>query len=364
MPNGTLHNLLAAFDPELPLERASTIPNTWYTAPEVYALEREAVFARSWQVVGRAEQVARAGQYLTADITGEPVLVVRNEHGGLKGFFNVCRHRAARLCTDECGTVTKLRCRYHGWTYDLSGNLRGVPEFDGVEDFRREENGLPPVAVAEWAGLVWVHLTEPREPLGAHLGPLDSWAGGAALGELKWHARTVYDLACNWKVYVDNYLDGGYHVNTVHPALAGTLDYTKYRTTCTGNAVLQSSPTKPAEGAAGLTRTGDAAYWWLYPNFMLNAYAGVMDTNLVLPLGADRCRVVFDFYFADSLDDSFRRKSIEVAEQVQAEDIGVCEEVQRNLHSRSFSTGRFSVKRENGAHHFHTKLGRVLRACL
>jgi choline monooxygenase len=95
---------------------------------------------------------------------------------------------------------------------------------------------------------------------------------------------------------------------------------------------------------------------------MLNAYAGVLDTNLVLPLGVDRCRVVFDFYFDDSLPDDFKRQSIEVAEQVQAEDIGVCEEVQRNLNSRSYTSGRFSVKRENGGHYFHQILGRLLQA--
>ncbi|MFM8273644.1 MAG: aromatic ring-hydroxylating oxygenase subunit alpha, partial [Gemmata sp.] len=119
MPTGALQGLLAAFDPELPLERASTVPNTWYTAPEVYELERDRVFARTWQMVGRAEQVARPGEFLTADVAGEPVLVVRGEDGALRGFFNVCRHRAARVCTDDCGTATKLRCRYHGWTYDL-----------------------------------------------------------------------------------------------------------------------------------------------------------------------------------------------------------------------------------------------------
>ena len=107
-----------------------------------------------------------------------------------------------------------------------------------------------------------------------------------ALDGLKWYARKSYDLACNWKVYVDNYLDGGYHVNTVHPGLAGVLDYREYRTVCDGNTVLQSSPIKPAEGDAGRTRTGDlAAYWWVFPNFMLNIYAGVMDTNLVLAAG-------------------------------------------------------------------------------
>ena len=361
--SGTLQSLLAAFDPELPLDRASTIPNTWYTSREVYALERDAVFARTWQMVGRCERVAEPGQYLTADVAGEPVLVVRGDDGTLRAFFNVCRHRAARVCTDECGTATKLRCRYHGWTYDLGGNLRGVPEFDGVQNFAREDNGLPPVAVAEWGPFVWAHLTPPREPLNRFLGPLVSWAGARRAFEgLRWYARKCYDLACNWKVYADNYLDGGYHVNTVHPALAGALDYREYRTVCDGNTVLQSAPTKPAEGEAGRTRTGDAAYWWLYPNFMLNAYAGVLDTNLVLPLAVDRCRVVFDFYFADSVSDDFKRQSIEVAERVQAEDIGVCEEVQRNLSSRSYTTGRFSARRENGGHRFHQMLGRVLQA--
>src|SRR5262245_11029896 len=149
MSHGTLRSLLAAFDPGLPLERGRTIPNTWYTSPDVYALERDAVFARTWQLVGRTDQVAKPGAFLTANIAGEPVLVIRGEDGVLRAFFNVCRHRAAPLCTDECGTVTKLRCRYHGWTYDLAGNLRGTPEFDGVAEFPKEQNGLPPVAVAE-----------------------------------------------------------------------------------------------------------------------------------------------------------------------------------------------------------------------
>jgi choline monooxygenase len=365
MSIGRLQSLLARFDPEIPLDRASTIPNSWYTAPEVYEREREAVFARTWQMIGRREQVALAGQFLTADIAGEAVLVIRGEDGILRAFFNICRHRAARLCPDECGTVTKLRCRYHGWTYDLSGRLRGVPEFDGVENFTREENGLPPVAVAEWGPFVWVHLTPPREPLEAYLGPLPVWAEETEVFTgLKWHSRKSYDLACNWKVYADNYLDGGYHVNTVHPALADALDYREYRTTCDGNTVIQSAPTRSTTGSAAQTRTGTAAYWWLYPNFMLNAYAGILDTNLVLPLGTDRCRVIFDFYFSDSLSEDLKRQSIEVAEQVQAEDIGVCEEVQRNLHSRYYTTGRYSVKRENGGHYFHQKLGRELQAAV
>jgi choline monooxygenase len=311
----------------------------------VYALERDAVFARTWQVVGRCEQVKEPGAYITANIAGEPVLAVRGDDGTLRAFFNVCRHRAAPILNEPCGTASKLRCRYHGWTYDLAGNLRGTPEFDGVADFRKEDNGLVPVAVAEWEPFVWVHLTEPREPLSEFVHPLHSWLESrGGIGNLTWRAQKSYDLACNWKVYVDNYLDGGYHVNTVHPGLAGVLDYRGCGCACDGRTVLQSSPMKPAESDTGRTRTGDvAAYWWVYPNFMLNLYAGVMDTNLVLPLGVDRCRVVFDFYFADGTSDNFVSERLAIA-------------------SRSYTTGRFSVKRENGGYYFHQMLGRDLRA--
>jgi len=355
---------LSTFDPDLPLERARTMPNSWYTSPDVYQLERDTAFARTWQVVGRADQVKERGSFLTANIAGEPILVVRGDDGVLRAFFNVCRHRAAPIVNEECGTATKLRCRYHGWTYDLAGRLKGTPEFEGVQEFCKEEQGLPPVSVAEWGPFVFVHLTEPREPADAFLRPLPSWVESrGGFGNLKWQARKTYDLNCNWKVYVDNYLDGGYHVNTVHPGLAGVLDYKEYRTVCDGRTVLQSSPMKPAEGAAGRTRTGDlAAYWWLYPNFMLNFYSGVMDSNLVLPLGVDRCRVVFDFYFAEGTDPSFVTDSVAVADQVQAEDMGICEEVQRGLNSRSYTTGRFSVKRENGGYYFHQMLGRELKS--
>src|SRR5262245_1862460 len=145
-----LRELLAAFDPSLPLERARTIPAAWYHDPELAALERRAVFANAWQAVGRADQVAEPGSFFTADVAGEPVVVVRDEGGTLRAFANVCRHRAARVACEEQGRASRLRCRYHGWTYDLAGRLRGTPEWDGVADFRKEEHGLPPLAVGAW----------------------------------------------------------------------------------------------------------------------------------------------------------------------------------------------------------------------
>ena len=351
------------FDPELPLERARTIPNTWYTDPAIAERERDRLFAKTWQCVGRADQVREKGSYFTAKVAGEILLVVRGDDGVLRSFFNVCRHRAAPVLLDVSGCVGKLRCQYHGWTYDLAGKLKGTPEFDGVCEFRKEDNGLVPLGgIAEWGPFVWVSIEKPTVTLEEFLKPLPSWTAlKNSFANLRFHSHKTYDIACNWKVYVDNYLDGGYHVNTIHPALAGVLDYTEYTTTPDGNTVLQSSPLKPGEGDAGRTRTGtEAAYWWVWPNVMFNFYSDIMDVNLVQPLGPERCRVIFDFYFGEGTDPAFAEESIRVAHQVQLEDGDICERVQKNLHSRSYSTGRFSVKRENGGYHFHRLLARTL----
>jgi choline monooxygenase len=269
---------------------------------------------------------------------------------------------------ESCGRATRLRCRYHGWTYDLAGRLRGTPEFEGVEDFRREEQGLVGLAVEAWGPLVWVHPRGSNAPsLAEFLAPLPERTHGLGLETLHFVERREYEVACNWKVYVDNFLDGGYHVNSVHPALAGVLNYAQYRTEIAGQTSLQSSPLRPPDPkhedpSAAKVRTGDMAYyWWVFPNFMINIYQGMMDTNLVLPLGPDRCRVVFDFYFAASKQ-ADRAESIAVAHQIQLEDAAICEEVQRGLASRSFHTGRFSVRREAAGYHFHQLLARYLQA--
>jgi choline monooxygenase len=357
---------LSAFASDLPLEHARTIPACWYRDTELAALERMAVFGSTWQCAGRAALVSETGSFFTTEIAGEPILVVRDGDGVLRAFYNVCRHRAAPVVTEAAGKASRLRCRYHGWTYDLSGCLRGAPEFDGVLDFCREEQGLVGLAVAEWGPFVWVHGGQAPQTLSDYLAPMPQRLA-ADLSSLHFVARREYELACNWKVYVDNFLDGGYHVNTVHPGLAGVLDYKHYRTELHPYTSVQVSPLKstgPAE-VAGVRSGETAQYWWVFPNFMLNLYQGVMDTNLVLPLGPERCRVIFDFWFGDTegaAAEKFMRESMDVAHQVQLEDTGICEEVQRGLGSRSFDTGRFSVRREAGGYHFHQLLSRYLLA--
>ena len=361
----SLEELLAEFDAGLTLARARSLPSPWYRDPRIEALERERVFGNSWQLVARGGQLERPGDFVTTDVAGEPLLVLRDDGGDLRAFVNVCRHRAACVVTEPRGNARKLRCRYHGWTYDLRGRLRGLPEFEGVEDFPREEQGLVPVHVDRWGPLVFIHLGDAPPPLLDWLAPLPVEMG--QLEGLRFLERREYMLACNWKVFVDNYLDGGYHVNSVHPALGSVLQYSEYRTETFECTSLQSSPLRSGDDTtASATRKGDRArYAWAFPNVMVNLYAGVMDTNVVLPLGTDRCRVVIDFYFSDLGSDRSRelaRQSVELGHRIQLEDVGICEDVQKGLGSRSYRTGRFSVRREVAIHQFHRLLASRLKA--
>lgn len=366
---------LNQYDPTLPLERASTIPSSWYSNEHVYEAERHSVFHDSWQCVARADQLREPGSFVTVDIAGEPVLLSRDRDGTLHAFANVCRHKAARIACDKEGTAKVFQCRYHGWTYDLKGQLRGAPEFADVCDFEKDDVRLPSYEIDTWGPLVFVNLNRSVREAEAQAGvmtmstslqdeisPLQEMHQAEVLSSLKFVERKEYVLECNWKIFIDNYLDGGYHVNTLHPGLAGVVNYTGYHTKIFDTSSVQISPLK--QGSVSSVRSGDAAYyWWLFPNFMINIYEGLMDTNLVLPLGPNKCRVVFDFFFANTEGEkarAFIKESIKVAEAVQDEDVEICEDVQRGLMSSTYDTGRLSVKRETGIFAFHQLLAKRL----
>ena len=365
----SVRDLLNLYNPHDALEEAWTIPSPWYFEPRIAQLELASVFAGTWQVVGRVDQVREGGQFFTADLAGEPLVVVRGEDGALRAFYNVCRHHAAAVVTDAQGCAKQFRCPYHGWTYGIDGALKGMVEFDGVCNFDRAKNGLVPIRLDTWENFVVVNLDGRAKPLREFLGAVPDLVAPLELTKkLCFFDRRVYTLNCNWKVYVDNYLDGGYHVPHAHKGLSSVIEYTKYTIENFERACLQSSPLSSAsssEAGVAATRQGRAFYLWIYPNFMINAYEGVMDTNLVLPLAVDRCAVVFDYYFADTSASAQarNRESIAVSERVQDEDVAICDAVQRGLGSRAYVAGRLSVRREAGEHLFHRLLhGDLLRA--
>jgi choline monooxygenase len=186
---------------------------------------------------------------------------------------------------------------------------------------------------------------------------------------LHWMERRVYTLNCNWKVFVDNYLDGGYHVPHLHRGLNSVLDPANYTIQTGARFCLQSSPisTENADEQTAAVRKGNQAlYYWIYPNLMINWYEGLMDFNLVCPRGVDRTEVIFDFYFSDVSEAGRKQNlaSIAVSERIQAEDVAICESVQRGLASSAYTAGRLSVRREAGEHLFHKLLYADLKSGL
>ena len=359
----TLEEIIRTYRPDVPLAQASTIPARWYTDPRVLDLELATVFRRSWQVAGRVEQVRTPGDYIAGELPGgTPIVVARADDGRLRGMFNVCRHHAAAVVADGAGSARQFRCPYHGWTYALDGSLKGTPDFTGVCDFDRTQNGLVPLDCAPFGPWVFARANAGDAAFDTYLGrALRRGLESLGLDRLQWMERRRYTLDCNWKVFVDNYLDGGYHVPHLHKGLDSVLDYSEYSIEIGEHHCLQSSPivTDRADGRTGAVRQGErAAYYWIYPNFMINAYGDTMDTNLVIPRGVDRTEVVFDFYFADVSDASRARNlaSIEISEQIQDEDVSICVSVQRGLRSGAYDTGRLSVRREAGEQLFHRLL--------
>ena len=372
----SLIELIDGYNPDLPLSRASTIPAGWYVDPRILDLEWRTVFARSWQLAARTDQVRTPGQYVSCELAGEPIVVVRGGDGIVRSFFNVCRHHAAAVVTESEGSARTFRCPYHGWTYGLDGALRGTPDFSEVCDFDRTAHGLIPLNCHDWQKWIFVSLQRTAQSFEAFLGP-DLVRGVQQLGlqDLHWTERRHYTLDCNWKVFVDNYLDGGYHVPHVHRGLDSVLDYAEYVIENGTHFVLQSSPivsnqkrkarVSDVERQTRAVRQGTRAYYyWIYPNFMINCYDGAMDTNVVIPRAVDRTDVIFDFYFADvsKRARARNRASIDISQQIQNEDVAICASVQRGLRSRAYGTGRLSVRREAGEHLFHRLLHADLRA--
>jgi choline monooxygenase len=342
-----------------PLAQAETIPSSWYTDPRFLPFEQDVVFGRTWQYAGHVSQLPAPGAFLRAEVAGNPLVLVRDHDGAVRAFYNVCRHRGGPLAMEEHGCATMLQCKYHGWTYRLDGTLRGVPRFDRTELFDKRDYGLVPVTVQDWQGLLFVTLAADPLPLAAVLDGVAARIAPMRLDAMPFARRVAYDVACNWKVYVDNYLEG-YHIPLVHPELCTVLDYRAYVTETHAHYSLQHSPLRARDtpGPYGVA-DGEAYYYFVFPNTMLNVLPGRLQVNRVVPAGPDRCRVLFDYCYDDVTSDEAQRRiadDLAFSDVVQAEDAGICAHVQRGLASRGYDRGRFSVECEGGVYHFQNLL--------
>jgi choline monooxygenase len=349
------------------LDHATALPARYYFEPRMVAADRELIFDRGWQLLAHVCQLQNPGDHVVGDFAGLPVIAVRGADGvggpgEIRVFHNVCRHRAGPLAQCDGLAAKSLRCRYHGWTYTLDGTLRSAPEMGTAPDFDVSDVKLPQLTVRVWQGMVFAAVDAARAPdFDAFVRGIDERLGANRHLERYGHHRRVgYDVACNWKVYVDNYLEG-YHVPHIHPGLNKLLDYRSY---ITDTALWYSYQFSPLESGDGLYGDGDALYYWMWPNTMLNILPGRLQTNRVIPRGVDRCRVEFDFYYAvDESEEAAQRRlaDLSFSDEVQFEDLTICEDVQRGLSSGSYQPGRLNPLRENAVHHFHEILRKVYR---
>jgi len=337
-------------------DSAVTLDAGWYHDDEIYKREQAAIFGREWLLVGRAAELPMPGDYIAGEVAGRPVFVIRDRDGGLRGFHNVCRHRAGPLLWDGRGHCDLLRCRYHGWIYDLDGRLRKRPDFADDDDAAKTGLSLFAIHVASWRGLVFVNLAEAPVPLEAGLGGLVESMRDQPLESFRFHGSKTYDLDVNWKTYTDNYLEG-YHIPYLHPGLAAELDMQRYRVSNGDRVSIHRAAARAGAAYQGL-------FLWRWPNNTVGVYDGGLNICRILPRGPRRTRLVFDFLFAEGVglgDEDKQRLSAATCKVVE-EDFAMCAAVQRNLEAGLYRSGPLSPRHENGVAYFHTLVRGALAA--
>ncbi len=336
-----------------------------YTEPRWMDIEYAAIFRRTWQWVCHVEKLRAPGSFVTIDIAGQPICIVRDGDGGLRAFYNVCKHRAHELLKGE-GRTNKIMCPYHAWTYDLTGQLRRAPETENLAGFDVRDVCLDQVRIEEFCGFIYVNLDPDAASLASQTGDLETeirhWAPD--IDQLTFGHRLTYDIRSNWKNVVDNFLEC-YHCPVAHKDFCSLVDMDTYKVTTHG--IYSSHMAEAGKGTNSAYDVSNAtvrthAVWWLWPNTCLMRYPGrsSMIVLNIIPAGADRTLETYDFFLETPDPDAMELEAIRYLDEVlQVEDIGLVESVQRGMSTPAFDQGRIvhdpdgSGKSEHAVHHFH-----------
>ncbi len=310
---------------------------TDYLGADRYEAERRAVFAREWTALGDAARLERPGAYLAVWMAGFPLVIV-NDGGTLRGFHNICRHRAGPLVSEGAGSVRSLVCRYHGWAYGLDGSLLSARDF-GAE-VSAADCSLGPVTVATWRGLLFVNPDPAAPALDDWLGALAEHTTPFAMEAYTVSHRSSHEIGCNWKVYAENYQEG-YHIPLVHPALSRQIDASRYRVAVEGAVAVHSAPTRDGSVTEG-------AWLWHFPGLALNLYPSGMCLESYWPTGPTTTRVGYTFFFAPDTPATEKEAAVASSVAILEGDRTICEAVQRNLASGAAMPGALSPRHEEG----------------
>lgn len=330
-----------------------TLPAALYRDPLLFETERARIFAHAWLLLGHESQMPRPGDFLAVTAAGYPLLLVRGEDGVVRGFHNVCRHRAGPLADDGTGHCERaLVCKYHGWRYTLDGRLAVARDFGPTSDFDPRDYGLHAVACETWRGFIFVNLAQDAAPLAAAVRPLAERTESMPLERFRFARASRHEIRCNWKTYVENYLEG-YHVPLVHPALNAAVDATRYEVEVDAPVVIHRAPPRDGVPVAGL-------WAWLWPCLGINVYNDGLMMERIWPLDHARTRLDYLYFFPEETPDAEIDGAKASSEQTTVEDIRITEAVQRNLDAGIYETGRLSPKHEDGVAWFQRQVRRAL----
>jgi Rieske 2Fe-2S family protein len=360
---------------DLPASLIRTLPGRYYTDPAVFAAEQSAIFETLWYCAVRSAELARPGDFRTVGVGAESVLVSRGRDGALRAFLNVCRHRGARLCTEESGTVRRaFQCPYHAWTYDLDGRLLAAPNLTSMPDIDRVEYGLRPVHLREWLGYVWVSLA--ARPLSFEdtvIGAATERLGSAeAIGnyrvdELAVGRRIRYDVRANWKLIVENFMEC-YHCATIHPELTEVLPefadgYAAQYYVGHGAEFGAGIDGFTVDGRPGFPQLAhiaaeqDRRYYAITvkPQVFVNLVPDHVILHRMYPMAVDRTVVECDWLYAPEVVAGGQdvSHSVELFHRVNQQDFAACERCQPAMGSRAYVEGGVLVPSEHHIGAFH-----------
>lgn len=336
-----------------------------YTRAEWFDVDQREIIARSWQWVCHGEKLRHPGSYVTEDIAGMPVMVVRGTDGELRAFYNVCKHRAHHLLEGE-GATKNIVCPYHAWSYDLTGQLKAARHTSSLRDFDVDSVCLDSVQVEEFGGYVYVNLDPAAASLAEQSGDLGSeiahWAPD--VNELTFAHRLTYDIGSNWKNVVDNFLEC-YHCHVAHKDFVSLVDMDTYTVTTHGiysSHMAEAGKTSNSAYDVSNATVTDHAVWWLWPNTCIMRYPGRGNMIIlkIIPAGPARTLETYDFFLESADPNEAELESIRYLDEVlQVEDINLVESVQRGMETPAFTQGRIvndpsgSGLSEHALHHFH-----------
>jgi phenylpropionate dioxygenase-like ring-hydroxylating dioxygenase large terminal subunit len=331
----------------------ATLPWSWYSDPELLRREQELIFRRAWQYAGPAEHAAEPGDYFTCRVGDVPVVVTRDRAGALHAFLNVCRHRGS-IVVEGRGNRETLQCRYHAWTYGLDGRLRAAPRSKQEPGFELDGIALHELAVEPWGPLLFVNPDPAAPPLAETLGPVPELveAGGIELAELRFRRRSESDLACNWKVAVENYLEC-YHCAVAHPGFSAVVDVSPdaYRLETHERTSSQFGPLRRGQDGEAVH---EGQFHWIWPVTKLYALPGPQNLVVgpVTPLGPERTTGFLDYFFREDGPEAEVEELLAFDDQVGLEDRALVESVQAGLRSGVLDAGQLMPESERLLAHF------------